>query len=95
MHIETDVVAEMVRKQSFDRLARHIESQLGKAVLKAIFGNFVEFVEGDASGCAAESDTGTLGGEDGVVEVALGGGEGAGNRPDPGDVGDIHSNLLK
>lgn len=35
-----------------------------------------------------------LGGEDGVVEVLLGRGEGAGNWPGAGDVGDVVAVLL-
>ncbi len=54
----------------------------------------MELVEGEGGGGAAEREAGALGGEDGVVEVALGGGEGAGNGPGAGDVGDVVPDFL-
>ena len=54
----------------------------------------MELVEGDVGRGAAEREAGTLGGEDGIVEVALGGGESAGDGPGAGDVGDVVSELL-
>lgn len=55
----------------------------------------MQLVEGEAGGCAAESDAGALGGEDGVVEVVLGGREGAGDGPGAGYVGDVISDFLR
>jgi len=54
----------------------------------------VELVEGEGGGGAAEREAGALGGEDGVVEVALGGGEGAGDGPGAGYVGDVVPDFL-
>lgn len=55
----------------------------------------MELVEGEVGGGAAEREAGALGGEDGVVEVALGGGEGAGDGPGAGYVGDVVPELLR
>ena len=89
MDIKPDIVAQVMREQGFDRLAGHIEAELGQAVLEAVLCDFMELVEGDVGGGAAERDAGTLGGEDGVVEVALRGRESAGDWPGAGDVGDV------
>lgn len=54
----------------------------------------MELVEREGGGRAAERDAVALGGEDGVVEVSLGGGEAARYGPRAGDVGDIAAILL-
>lgn len=49
----------------------------------------MDFIQGIGSRGAAERDAGSLGGEDGVVEVFLWGGEGGFDGPGAGDVGDV------
>jgi len=95
MNIKTDVMAEMVGQEGFDRLAGHVEAELGEAVFETVLGGFVELVEGEGGGGAAERDAGALGGEDGGVEVALGGGEGAGDGPGAGYVRDVVPDFLR
>ena len=58
-------------------VARHIESQLLQLIFQASLGDFVQLVQGDVGVGAAEGDAVALGCEDGVVEVFLGGCEGA------------------
>ena len=91
MDIKPDIMAQVMWEQGFDRLAGHIEAELGQAVLEAVLCDFMELVEGDVGGGATERDAGTLGGEDGVVEVALGVGESTGDGPGTGDIGDVVS----
>lgn len=89
MHVQADIVAQMVGEQDFHGVAGGVEAQLRQLVFEARFGDGVEFVEGDVGGGAAEGDAGALGREDGGVEVALGRGEAGGGGEGAGDVGDV------
>lgn len=87
-------MAEVVGQEGFDGLAGHVETELGEAVFEAVLRDGVERVEGEGGGGAAEGDAGALGGEDGGVEVALGGGEGVGDGESARYVGDVGAELL-
>lgn len=54
----------------------------------------MELIKRDGGGGAAESNAGTLGGENCCVEVFLGLGEPAGYGPGAGNVGDVAAILL-
>lgn len=54
----------------------------------------MQFVEGEGGVGAAEGDAAALDAEDGVVEVFLRGGEGAGYGPGARDVGDVAAVFL-
>ena len=71
MNIETDIMAQMVRQERLDRLARHVEAQLRETVLEAVLCDLVQLVQRDAGRGAAERDAGALRGEDGAVQVFL------------------------
>lgn len=68
---------------------RHIEPQAHQAILERFFRNLMDLVEGIRGRGAAERDAGSLGGEDGIVEVFLRGVEDGFDGPGAGDVGDV------
>lgn len=70
-------------------VAGHIETEPRQAILERCFCDLVDLVEGVRGVGAAEGYASSLGGEDGVVEVFLGSGEGARDGPRAGDVGDV------
>ena len=69
------VTVQMIEECTY--VARHIETEPRQAILERCFCDLVDLVEGVRGVGAAEGYAGSLGGEDGVVEVFLGSGEGA------------------
>ena len=131
MHVQADIMAQMMREQHFERLyesrktkgitiselstkthsgfgardfvichhclahlPRHVEPQPHELVSEPLFGNIVEFIEGNGGVGATERDAGALDAQDGRVEVFLRGGEGAGYGPSTRYVGDVAAVFL-